>query len=176
MSLKNMSPNLQEKRKMNDQEVRADLIEVIESGVLKTEHVFQYGGGILGVLNLKAGRTEGIFKTEDNKEYVFKKTSFWKSFYEWKDYTIVVASAKPARKFSRAFLIEFQGATYGLFPGGSKLRSWKVKNISSQALCEIYPRGAFKRGARVKISAEIPTGLLAFCYCLVTKRWQEQSS
>jgi len=161
---------------MNDQEIKADLIEVIESGTFKTAHVFQYGGGILGVLNLKTGRTEGIFKSEDGKEFFFKKTSFWKSIYEWKDSHSLLASAAPTGKFNRAFLIDFQDMTYGLFPGGSKLRSWKVKDTFSQDLCEINPRGAFKRGARIRIGAEIPIGLLTFCYCLVSKRWREQSS
>ena len=161
---------------MNDQEFIADLIEVIETGVFKSEHLFHYGGGVLGVLSLKTGRSEGNFKAESGEEYNFKKTSPWKSHYEWRDNTSLVASAIPKGKLSRAFIIEYQGIVYGLLPGGSKLRSWKIKKSSTQDICEYIPRGIFKRGAMIKIGAEIPVGLLVFCYCLVSKRWQEQSS
>jgi hypothetical protein len=165
-----------EKRKMNDQEIRADLIEVRESGAFKTEHVFLFGGGTLGVLTLKAGKSEGSFSANDGLCYQYKKTSFWKSHYEWKQGERTLAKANSKGKLSRAFYIDYQGTYYGLFPGGSKLRSWKVKTASGRDLCEILPRGAFKRGAFLKILAEIPIELLVFCYCLVTRRWQEQSS
>jgi len=161
---------------MNEQELKADLIEIVETGAFKTEHLFQFGGGVLGVLKLKASRSEGNFKTETGEEYFFSKPSIWKSNYEWRDNTSLLGRAVPKGKLSRAFIIDFQGTAYGLLPGGSKLRSWRIVSTSGEDLCEFIPRGAFKRGARVRIGAEIQVGLLGFCYCLVTKRWQEQSS
>jgi hypothetical protein len=161
---------------MTDQEFIADLIEVIETGAFKSEHLFQYGGGVLGFLSLKTGRTEGVFKAESGEQYHFKKTSPWKSHYEWRDNTSLVASAMPKGKLNKAFIVEYQGNVYGLLPGGSKLRSWKIKTTSTQDICEYKPRGPFKRGAMIRIGAEIPLGLLVFCYCLVSKRWQEQYS
>jgi hypothetical protein len=165
-----------EKSGMNDQEIKTDLIEVKESGAIKTEHVFQFGEGALGVLRLKPGKSEGVFTASDGSDYQFKKTSLLKSHYELKKGATALARAMPRGKLSRVFLVDFQGTAYGLFPGGSKLRSWKVKNANSQELCEILPRGAFKRGALLRIRSEIPIELLVFCYCLVIKRWQEQSS
>jgi hypothetical protein len=161
---------------MIDREFKADLIEVLETGAFKTEHVFQTDEGILGSLSLNVGKTEGAFQAVDEKELTFKKTSPWKSNYEWRDGSSLIGSAVPRKALSRAFLIDFQGTGYGLIPGGTKMRSWRVINSSDQELCEILPRGAFKRGARIRIKAEIPIGLLIFSYCLVNKRWQEQSS
>ena len=171
-----MAVNLPERSVMSDLEIRADLIQVLESGIIKTEHVFHAADGVLGILNLKTGKSEGLFTTPGGQEHIFKKISAWKSIYEWKDGSSLVASAKPPKALSRAFVIDFEGTGFGLFPGGSKLRSWKVKNTSNQEICEIQPRGAFKRGALIKIRADIPVGLLVFSYCLVSKRWQEQSS
>ena len=161
---------------MIDQELKADLIEVIETGTFRTEHTFQFGRGVLGVLKFNSGRSEGEFIASDGTEYQFKKTTFWKSNYVWKKGESILASAAPRGKLTRAFIIDFQGSTYGLFPGGSKPRSWKVKNISEKDLCEIMPRGAFKRGAHLWIRDEIPIDLLIFCYSLVSRCWQEQSS
>ena len=128
------------------------------------------------MLDLKTGKTGGVYRTDDGKDCQFEKTNFWKSHYEWKDHNSLLGSAVPKTKLSRAFLINYQGNGYGLFPGGSKLRSWNIKDSSSQILCEFKTRGAFKRGAIIQIGAEIPIGLLVFGYCLVSKRWQEQSS
>ena len=161
---------------MSDLEIKADVIEVVESGVFKTKHVFNSASGSLGILEMKTGRSEGLFTATDGKEYTFKKTSAWKSNYELKEGSYLTAAAMSLKALSRAFKIDFQGMGYGLLPGGSKMRSWKVRNTSNQELCEIQPRGAFKAGARILIRADIPVNLMVFCYCLVSKRWKEQSS
>lgn len=161
---------------MSDQEIRADLIEVLESGIIKTEHVFQSRQGILGIMNLKAGKSSGIYKAADGTEMSIKKTSFWKSNYEWRDGETLVGGAQPRKALSPTFFIMYQGNSVVLSPGGNKARSWRVKNSFNQELCEIQPRGVFKRGARLLIKAEIPIGLLVFCYCLVSIRWQERSA
>ncbi len=62
---------------MSDLEIKADIIEVLESENFKTEHVFQSREGILGIMSLKAGKSDGIYKAADGTEMLLKKTSFW---------------------------------------------------------------------------------------------------
>ncbi|MFV1948667.1 MAG: hypothetical protein ACC633_01900 [Anaerolineales bacterium] len=161
---------------MSDLEIKADIIEVLESGIFKTEYVFQSREGILGIMSLKAGKSDGIYKAADGTEMLLKKTSFWKSNYEWRDGETLVGGAMPRKALRPTFIIKFQGNSVVLSPGGNKARSWRVRNSSNQEPCEIQPRGVFKRGARLLIRAEIPIGLLVFCYCLVSIRWQERTS
>jgi hypothetical protein len=165
------------KRKMmNHEMIAVDVIEVVETGVFKTEHVFQSTTHVFGVLTLKAGKSEGVYSGADGTTLEYKKTSFWKSNYELRQGSAAVASAAPRSKLSRAMVLSFEADVYGLFPGGKGLRSWILKNIQNQVICEIRPRKAFKRGGYLKILSPISFNLLVFVYCLVQKRWQEQSS
>ncbi|MCJ7732980.1 MAG: hypothetical protein MUP11_00395 [Anaerolineales bacterium] len=161
---------------MNNEELKADVIEVGVSGTFKTEHVFATSAGILGILTLNAGISEGDFQGADGSSLVIKRTSFWKSNYELRDGNSVIATAVPLGKLRRGLILNMEGEPLGLYPGGSKLRSWRIKDALDQVLCEILPRGAFKRGAYLRINAQIPLRWLVFGYCLVTKRWQEESS
>ncbi|NQS92089.1 MAG: hypothetical protein HQ574_06725 [Chloroflexi bacterium] len=160
---------------MNNVELRADVIEVGVSGIFKTEHVFATPAGILGVLTLNVGISEGEFQGADGSTLVYKKTSFWKSNFEYFDGVSVIATAEPIGKLRRGLRLNLDGEHLGLFPGGSKLRSWTIKDPRDQILCEILPRGAFKRGAYLRIKAQFHLRWLVFGYCLVTKRWQEES-
>lgn len=162
---------------MADQaELKADVIEVTVSGTFKTEHVFNTPEGVLGALAIKGSKGEGIFTGADNLLLDFKKPSVWKSQYELEEGPTVIGKAHPPKKLKRAFEIDLEGETYFLAPGGSKMRSWTLKNSQGQGICEILPRGGLKRGAFVRIGAEIPLKLLVFTYCLVNKRWQEESA
>ena len=163
--------------KLTDQaELKADVIEITVSGTFKTEHVFNTPDGILGALTIKGSKGEGSFLGSDDAVLDFKKPSVWKSQYELQEGNITIAKAHPPKKLKRAFEIEFEGEIFNLSPGGSKMRSWTLKNSQGQAICEILPRGGLKRGAYIKIGAEIPLKLLVFSYCLVVKRWQEESA
>ena len=53
---------------------------------------------------------------------------------------------------------------------------WTLRNARDQILCEIKPRGVFKRGAMFRILNQLPITLLVFTYCLVSKSWQDQSA
>ncbi len=53
-----MAVNLPKRSVMSDLEIRADLIQVLESGIIKTEHVFHAADGVLGILNLKTGKCD----------------------------------------------------------------------------------------------------------------------
>jgi hypothetical protein len=154
----------------------ADVIEVREKGTFKTEHFFRTPMEELGILSLKASRAEGEFIGNDGLKYSLKKTSFWKSTYEWRLGTQLIATAQKKGTLGRAFLINYENNLYGLFPGGSKLKSWLLKNAQEIIMSEFQPRGAFKRGAYIKIKTQIPLPLLVFVYCLVSRRWQEESS
>ena len=157
-------------------ELKADVIEVTVSGTFKTEHVFNTPEGILGALTIKGSKGEGSFIGADEVVLDFKKPSIWKSQYEFQEGTVVIGKAHPPKKLKRALEIDFEGEIYHLTPGGSKMRSWTLQNIQAQGICELLPRGGLKRGAYIKIGAEIPLKLLVFVYCLVIKRWQEESA
>lgn len=162
---------------MTDQaELKADVIEVTVSGTFKTEHVFNTPEGILGALVIKGSKGEGRFVGADDAALEFKKPSVWKSQYELQEGNATIAKAHPPKKLKRAFEIDFEGEIYHLSPGGSKMRSWTLRNVQGQGICEILPRGGLKRGAYIKIGAEIPLKLLVFVYCLVVRRWQEESA
>jgi len=161
----------------NKEELKVDVIEVTVTGTFKTAHVFNAELGILGVLTLKSGKGEGSFVGADDSLLAFNKTSIWKSNYELLQGNEVIASASPPKKkITRAFNLDFEGEIYTLSPGGSKRRSWTIKSSPGQAICEFLPRGALKRGALIWIQSEIPLALLVFGYCLVLKRWQEESA
>ena len=161
---------------MDKAELKADAIEITVSGTFKTEHLFKAPDGVLGALTIKGAKGEGNFIAADESILEFKKPSVWKNNYELHEGSKVIATAHPPKKLKRAFQIDIEGNTYQLSPGGSKLRSWTLKNVQGQGLCEVLPRGGLKRGAYVKIGAEIPLRLLVFIYCLVVKRWQEEAS
>ncbi len=160
---------------MNKNDLKADVIEVTASGAFKSEHVFNTTVGILGVLTLKGIKGEGSFSGADDSVLDFKKISIWKSHYELRQGSTVIAGAQPPKGLSRAFNLVFEGDYYLLKPGGNKLRSWTLKDNQGRAICEIMPRGGFKRGALLRIGAEIPLTLLVFVYCLVIRRWHEEA-
>ena len=161
---------------MSNGEITADAIEVIETGVFKTEHVFQSQTHDFGRLVLKAGKSSGTFTGADGETFEFVKHGFWKARYEFRQGSAVLGSIAPRGKLNRDMLISFEGEVYGLFQGGRKLRSWRVMKDQDLVLCDISPRGGFKRGAILQIFSPVPFNLLVFSYCLVTRRWQEQSS
>lgn len=161
---------------MEQAELKADLIEVTVKGTFKTEHVFNTVEGILGTLTIKGTKGEGIFIGADEVILEFKRPSVWKNQYELQEESTTIGMAHPPKKLKRAFEINLEGTIYHLAPGGSKMRSWTLANMHGQGICEVRPRGGLKRGALIKIGAEIPLKLLVFVYCLVTKRWQEESA
>ena len=157
-------------------ELKADVIEVTVSGTFKTEHVFNTPEGVLGALTIKGSKGEGKFTGADDAVLEFKKPSVWKNQYELQEGNGTIGKAHPPKKLKRAFEVDLEGEIYHLGPGGSKMRSWILKNAQGQGICEILPRGGLKRGAFLRIGAEIPLKLLVFSYCLVVKRWQEESA
>ena len=161
---------------MEQAELKADLIEVTVSGTFKTNHVFNTNEGTLGALLIKGSKGEGKFSGADNSELEFKKPSIWKDRYELLQGSTRIGEAHPPKKLKRAYQIDYAEDVYQLAPGGSKLRSWTLSQAAGQVICEVMPRGGLKRGARIRIGAEIPLTLLVFVYCLVAKRWQEDST
>ena len=167
---------IKENKLTEQAELNADVIEITVSGTFKTEHVFNTPEGVLGTLKIKGSKGEGNFIGADEVVLEFKKPSVWKNQYEFYEGTSVIGKAHPPKKLKRAFEIDFEEEIYHLTPGGSKMRSWTLKNNQGQGICEVLPRGGLKRGAYIKIGAEIPLKLLVFVYCLVIKRWQEESA
>jgi hypothetical protein len=161
---------------MDQAELKADLIEVTVSGTFKTEHVFNTQGGILGTLTVRGSKREGKFLGADESALDFKKPSIWKDRYELLEGNSTIGKAHPPKKLKRTYQIDFTGEIYQLARGGSKLRSWTLTNTRGQGICEVLPRGGLKRGAFIKIGSDIPLNLLVFVYCLVIKRWQEEST
>lgn len=157
-------------------ELKADVIEVTVSGTFKTEHVFNSSAGVLGKLLIKGNKGEGSFQGADDSWLEYKKPSIWKNQYELHEGNLITGKAHPPKKLKRAFEIDLDGELFSLSPGGSKLRSWMIRNDQGESICEVLPRGGLKRGAILRIGAEIPLKLLVFGYYLVFKRWQEESA
>jgi hypothetical protein len=152
------------------------VIEIAVSGAFRTEHIFHTAGGVLGKLTMNASRSQGIFQGQENLELVFVKESFWKSTYNISRQGQILGTAKPEKVLSRKVGLAVEGETYNLHPGGSKLRSWRVLNSDGQPLIEIQPKGGLRRGARLLFFRESTVSVIVFAYCLVTRRWQEESS
>jgi len=161
---------------MEQVELKADVIEVFVSGTFKTEYIFNTPNGILGALTIRGSKGEGRFVGADDSLLDFKMPSIWKKKYELQEGTATIGKAHPPKKLKRALEIDLEGEIFNLTPGGSKLRSWTIKNNKGQGICEILPRGGLKRGAYIRIGAEIPLKLLIFAYCLVVKRWKEEAA
>lgn len=161
---------------MNNESVSADVIAVIESGIFKTEHIFGTNTDLLGTLIMNVVKTKGTFIGTEDLSLDFEKTHFWKNQYELKQGGVVIASAAPRGALSRFFILGLGEESYLLSPGKGFSRIWTLKNVRDQILCEIKPRGVFKRGAMFKILNQLPITLLVFSYCLVSKNWQDQSA
>ncbi len=161
---------------MSEMEYRVDLIEVLETGIFKTEHVFHAKASILGNMSLKGNKMEGHFRGADGSEMSIKKTNFWKSAYELRIGEELIAIAQKRKIFSPTYVIQKRGNLYGLTPGGNKSRSWRLLNNNKQELCEFQPRGVFKKGAKIFIKADIPIEIMVLSYTLVILRWQERSA
>lgn len=155
-------------------EVTTDIIQIKATGSLKTRHEFLFPGGNLGTLLLNAGKTEGTFQGADGSILTHKKTSFWKSTYQMEENGKEVARANPLKTLNRAMLIDHHQKQYKLMPGGGRSRSWRLID-EADTLCEYLLRGTFKRGALIQIFSPVQMELLVFGYCLVCKRWQEES-
>ena len=155
--------------------VNPGLIEVSVSGTFKTEHILNSSGDNLGSVVIKGGKGEGVFTGGENLVLMFKKPSAWKNLYELQDGEAAVGKAQPPKKLSQAFDIELEDQVYHLTPGGKKGRSWTLRDGQGSEICEILPRGGLKRGAKIQVEAQISLKLLVFVYCLVVRRWQEES-
>lgn len=152
------------------------LIEVTVSGTFKTEHVFESSGGNLGSLVIKGGKGEGVFTGSEGLVLEFKKPSAWKNQYQIHESNNLIASVQLPKKIRKAFEIEFDGQVFELSPGGSKNRSWTLKNDQGAGVCEILPRGGLKRGAKCEVVNQIPLRLMVLVYYLVEKRWKEEAA
>ena len=107
------------------------------------------------------------------KELEFKKPSAWKNNYELHEGKTTLGTAHPPKKLKKDFEIDIDGQVYHLSPG--KGRSWSLKNDQGTGICEISPRGGLKRGANLEVTNPTSIHLLVFVYCLVLRRWQEES-
>lgn len=161
---------------MNKETISADWIEVEVKGTFKTEHVFVSNNQVLGKLALNAAKSEGFFLGADETQLKIRKISFWKSKYEIKQDEIVIGTASPRGGLKRAFDITYAELPVELKPGGTKLRSWTIRDSQGSNLCEFLPQKSLKRGSRIRIGAEIPLPLIVLCYILVIRRWQEESA
>ena len=163
--------------KLSDKEILvAGPVEVPVSGTFKTEHVFEASGGRLGALVIKGGKGEGVFTGDEGISLEFKKPSVWKNQYELHESKSLIASVQLPKIIRKAFDIEFAGRVFELSPGGSKNRSWTLRDDHGTEVCEILPRGGLKRGAKLEIASQIPLRLMVLVYYLVEKRWKEEAA
>jgi hypothetical protein len=156
--------------------VKAGLVEVSVSGTFKTEHEFNTPEGGLGSLTIKGSKGEGTFNSADDSVLEIKKPSIWKSQYELEEEQNTIGKAYPPKKLKQAFEIDFEGEFFKLDSDGSKSDSWTLSDHQGSRICEVLPRGGFKRGAQINVGVEIPLKLLVFVYYLVNKRWSEDAA
>ena len=161
---------------MNKGSLTADTVQVIERGLFKSEHIFGSSTDLLGMLTLNASKSRGNYTGSDGRNFDFEKTSPWKSHFQFSERGVTLGNAESRGILKRGLVLVFENENYALLPGGSRFRSWVLRDSQELILCECRPRGAFKRGAQIRIINPLPFALLVFTYCLVTKRWQEQPS
>ena len=160
---------------MNQETWTADQIEVSVDGVFTTHHYMQSASGSLGELTMKTGGATGTFVSTDGRELEIKRTSFWRGWFEMRDSGVVIGTASSQGFFRRTTTIDYRGVEHLLEPANAWARKWRLVDPMGSVLVEIEPRGAFKRGAFIRVLGEIELDLLAFCYYMVSMRWQEQA-
>jgi hypothetical protein len=158
----------------------ADRIDVTVSGVFTTHHLFQTATGVLGELTMPALRKRAVFRTAEGQELVIEQTSWWRGTYELRDDGTVLGTARPLGLFRRENVVRFANRDYRLRAAGLWGRIWHLVDDGIAAQGEIlvafHPRGAFRRGAILRIMGPVDLNLLVFAYHLVNTRWQEQSA
>ncbi len=160
----------------NQNMIETGQIEVSVSGTFKTEHDFKAGESSLGSLAIKGAKGEGVFTAASGIVLEFKKPSGWKNQYQLLESNNLLSSVQLPNKIRKAFEIEFSGQVYELSPGGSKNRSWTLRNSQALQVCEILPRGGLKRGAVIQVENQLALQLLVLVYYLVEKRWKDEAS
>jgi hypothetical protein len=153
-----------------------DGVEVTVSGFFTTHHLVQTPTGILGEFTLSAFSTGGVFTTADGRELEMRKTNWWRGWHEMREDGVVVGTAHSQGFWQRTMSIGFRGATYELVPAGCWSRGWCLLDGTEATVIEVYPRGAFQRGAYLTVVEPVHVDLLAFAYYLVNVRWQDQSA
>jgi hypothetical protein len=151
-------------------------IEVSVSGFFTTHHRLQAVMGSLGDLTLSAFGMGGVFHAADGRELVVERTSWWRGWHELQENGIVLGTARSGNFWRQSMDVGFRGARYELVPVGCLSRGWLLVDEAGSTLVAVEPRGAFRRGAYMRISERVPADLVVFIYYLVNVRWQEQSA
>lgn len=154
----------------------ADEVEVNVSGVFTTHHVLQTGTGTLGELTMPALKMASVFRAADGQKLIVKRTSWWRGTYELREDDTVLGTARPMGLFRRENAVQFGEQAYRLRAAGFCGRIWHLLDSAGETVMEIRPRGAFRRGAILRIRKSVDLTLLAFTYGLVQASWQEQTA
>lgn len=154
----------------------ADEVEVTVSGIFTTRHVFHTATGTLGELTSPAFKPRSLFRGIDGEDLTVTRASWWRGTYELRDATAVVGTARPMGLFRRENLVQFRTSSYRLVTAGIWGRVWNLLDEAGEPVTVIRAREAFRRGAILRVMLPVDVALLVFTYCLVSARWQEQTS
>lgn len=154
-----------------------DTIEVDVTGFFTTHHYLQTEEGSLGEFNFPAFSQGGTYRTADGREMLMQKTHWLHTSHELVEGGRVRGTADRRGIFSREIDIQYNGQSYTLQPeGGFGRQGWYLIDAQGLALIEIQPRGVFRQGAFITITAALDADLAAFAYYLVHMRRQEDAA
>lgn len=156
--------------------ITTDKIEILASGFFSTRHKLQTNTEVIGEMTLRGMKMQGNFWSNDGRELELAKKKWWKSIYEIREGGAVVGEARPRGFFRREFILDYDRKAYRLTPTGIGGRIWRLFNNTGTLLLEVSRRGAFQRGAHLRIRGEIDFPLMLFAYYVVNARWQEQQA
>ncbi|MGD2148327.1 MAG: hypothetical protein PVH41_16665 [Anaerolineae bacterium] len=154
----------------------ADLVEVTVSGFFTTHHVMQTAAGILAEMTMTGLGKKAVVRTVEGRELVIQRTNWWRGVYELRKDDLAVGEARPLGILRRNNAIRFGGHDFRLRAGDFWSRSWTLADDGDQTLVKICPRGAFRRGAILRILRPVDADLLALTYHQANVRWREQTA
>jgi hypothetical protein len=154
----------------------ADLVEVTVSGFFTTHHVMQTAEGVLAEMTMNGLGKRAVVRTAEGRELAIERTNWWRGAYELRKDDLPVGEAHPLGILRRNNAIHFGGRCFRLQAGDCWSRSWTLSDDAGQMLVKIRPRGAFRRGAILRILRLVDIDLLALTYHQVNVRWREQTA
>jgi len=154
----------------------ADVVEVTVSGFFTTHHVMHTAGGTLAQMTMTGMGKSAVVRTVEGRELAIERTNWWRGVYELREDDLPVGEARPLGILRRKNAIQFGGRDFWLQAGDFWSRSWILSDDAGHMLVKIHPRGAFRRGAILRILQPVDVDLLALTYHQVNVRWREQTA
>ena len=154
----------------------ADRPEFVVSGLFTTRHRLETAAGVRGVFTFPALRSLGLFHTPEGREWIARRTSWWRGEYELREGETVLATARPRGFLRREVEVTFGDRSYTLQPVRFWGRAWRLCDEAGAPLLEVHPKGVFRREVRLEVMSPVDLPLVVFTYYLAYTRWQEEAA